>query len=270
MRAIGSFAYHRAPGVRVNVEANLRVVLDSTPATANEVNSLVRRSFKSYGAYWSDVFHLAHMSKRRVLRSFIDHDLAPVRSILDAGGTILALPHLGTWEMGGLWLHHQGFSVLSVAEPASSPQLTAWFTRERARLGLVVHQLGERTTAALLEGLSRGEIIALVADRDIVGDGIEVTMFGRSTSLPGGPALLALRSGRPLVPCAIYQQPHGRYLPVALESVATDRRGSLREDIARITQDLATAFEVLIAGAPDQWHVFQPRFHEVSPSMEVG
>ena len=38
----------------------------------------------------------------------------------------------------------------------------------------------------------------------------------------------------------------------------TTRHGSLREDVARLTQGIATRFEGLIRRAPEQWHVFQP------------
>jgi phosphatidylinositol dimannoside acyltransferase len=38
------------------------------------------------------------------------------------------------------------------------------------------------------------------------------------------------------------------------------RQGRLREDIARITQDLAHEFEDLIRVAPEQWHLLQPNW----------
>jgi KDO2-lipid IV(A) lauroyltransferase len=38
------------------------------------------------------------------------------------------------------------------------------------------------------------------------------------------------------------------------------REGSLREDVGRITQDLAAELEVLIRRAPQQWHLFQPNW----------
>ena len=40
----------------------------------------------------------------------------------------------------------------------------------------------------------------------------------------------------------------------------TTRRGSLREDVARVTQDLAHALEDLIRQAPEQWHLLQPNW----------
>jgi KDO2-lipid IV(A) lauroyltransferase len=42
--------------------------------------------------------------------------------------------------------------------------------------------------------------------------------------------------------------------------IPTDRRGSLRDDVARITQALAHDFEALIRRAPEQWHLMQPNW----------
>ena len=44
----------------------------------------------------------------------------------------------------------------------------------------------------------------------------------------------------------------------SLEVVRTDAR--LREDVKRITQDLAYELERLIRRAPSQWHLFQPNW----------
>ena len=48
------------------------------------------------------------------------------------------------------------------------------------------------------------EVVCLLADRDLTGDGVEVEFFGERTTLPGGPAMLALRGGAPLLPAGCY------------------------------------------------------------------
>jgi len=42
--------------------------------------------------------------------------------------------------------------------------------------------------------------------------------------------------------------------------IDTSRQGTIREDIARITQALAGEFETLIRRAPEQWHLLQPNW----------
>jgi len=77
--------------------------------------------------------------------------------------------------------------------------------------------------------------------------------------LPGGPALLALRSGAPLVPVAVFVQGNNHHA-VVLPPLDTQRRGRLRADVQRVTQDVAHALEILICRDPTQWHVLQPNW----------
>ena len=62
---------------------------------------------------------------------------------------------------------------------------------------------------AILRALKANRIVCLLSDRDISGDGVEVEFFGERTTMPGGPATLALRTGAPLVPAGVYFRPHG-------------------------------------------------------------
>ncbi len=265
MTSIGVVAYFLFRKTRSVVERNLRQVVGQD-VSGTELRSLVRRSFASYARYWSDLVHLINRVGETVDQLFDAKYLKGLDEQLASGAAVLALPHLGAWELGGLWAHQQGYTVHTVAEPASSLRLTEWFTEQRRELGLTVHPLGAETVPVLLDVLRRGGTVALIADRDVVGDGIEVTFFGAKTTMPGGPALLALRSVKPLIPCAVYHNSDDQHLPIVLPAISPHRDGHLRDDIARMTQDLAYAFEKIIARAPEQWHVFQPRWQDASES----
>jgi KDO2-lipid IV(A) lauroyltransferase len=70
---------------------------------------------------------------------------------------------------------------------------------------------------------------------------------------------MALRSGSPLLPTAVYFE--GDHCHAVVDPpLDTTRHGRLREDVARVTQDLARAMEVQIRRAPDQWHLLQPNW----------
>jgi KDO2-lipid IV(A) lauroyltransferase len=111
-----------------------------------------------------------------------------------------------------------------------------------------------------LKALRDNGLLALVCDRDLRGDGVDVEFFGEHTTLPAGPATLALRTGAVIVPVAVYFRPHGGHHAVVRPPLDTSRQGSLREDVARITQALAREFEGLIAAEPQQWHLLQPNW----------
>jgi lauroyl/myristoyl acyltransferase len=175
-------------------------------------------------------------------------------------GVILALPHVGGWEHAGAWLAGQGLPPTVVVEPVEPPELFEWFADVRRRLGMTVVPLGPDAGPAVMRALRAGGVICLLCDRDLAGDGIPVEFFGEETTLPAGPATLALRTGAPIVPAAVYFGPDGRHDAVVLPPVPAEREGRLRDDVRRVTQDLARQFEDLIRVAPEQWHLLQPNW----------
>ncbi len=120
--------------------------------------------------------------------------------------------------------------------------------------------LGPGAASAAIKAVKSNGVLCLLCDRDIGGGGIEVEFFGERTTLPAGPATLALRTGAPVLPTAVYFRPDGGHLGKVGAPLDVTRHGSMAEDIASITQQLAHRLEELIRVAPDQWHLLQPNW----------
>ena len=95
----------------------------------------------------------------------------------------------------------RGFPLTVVTEEVEPPELFDWFVQSRTRLGMEVIPLGPHTAADVSRALANNRIVCLLCDRDLTGAGITVDFFGEPTTVPGGPALLALRTGAALLPC---------------------------------------------------------------------
>ena len=109
--------------------------------------------------------------------------------------------------------------------------------------------------------LSENWMVALVADRDLTGRGIEVEMFGATRRVPAGPALLSLSSGAPLVVCPVYTRDDGWEVRIE-EPLQIERTGVMRDDVAALSRAMAERFERAIAAKPTDWHMFQPAWDE--------
>lgn len=174
----------------------------------------------------------------------------------------MALPHLGNWEWAGFWLTQiPKIPISVVVEEPSSPKLFEWMTQFRQQLNMHIIPLDAKAGSAASKALAEGHVLCLLCDRDIQGTGIQVSFFGEDTTLPAGPATLALRSGAALLPVAVYfrgQKQHAVVLP----PLDTARREStkFRADVQRVTQDLAYKLEELIMKAPEQWHLMSPNW----------
>jgi KDO2-lipid IV(A) lauroyltransferase len=207
-------------------------------------------------------FRLPGLTTEEVDAGFAYEGFGHVDDALSAGvGVILALPHLGGWEWAGRWVAEQGIPITVVVEPLENEELFEWFVSFRRELGMTVVPLGPDAAPAVLGALKANEIVCLLCDRDITGGGVEVEFFGERTTLPAGPAMLALRTGAALLPTAVYftdrrDGHHGVVRP----PLTLASRGKLRDDVGRLTQLLAGELEQLIRRAPEQWHLFQPNW----------
>jgi KDO2-lipid IV(A) lauroyltransferase len=236
----------------------------------------VAATFDAYARYWVESFRLPGTPPAVLAERMTCDGVENLHAALDAGkGAILALPHLGGWEWAGFWVSAVLEYPISVVVEALEPrELFDWFVDLRESFGMHVIPLGPQAGGEVARALKDNHVVCLVCDRDLGGNGIEVEFFGERTTLPAGPATLALRSGSPLMPSAVYVNgPHHRGLIGAPMDVT--RAGRLRDDVGRVTQHLAVELEGLIRKAPEQWHLMQPNWpsdpgYSTDTSAEIG
>lgn len=222
----------------------------------------VQQAFDSYARYYVESFRLPSLSKKVVDRTFSVDGFHHITEALELGnGCIFALPHLGGWEWAGKWMTDQGYRLTVVVEALEPPELFEWFAELRKNLGMTVVPTGPGAAAAVSKALKENQVVCLLCDRDIERNGVDVEFFGERTTLPAGPAMLGLRMGAPVLPVGCYFTPaYNGHHALVRPPLAMVRQGGLRDDVARITQNLAHELEFLIRRAPEQWHLFQPNW----------
>ena len=234
--------------------------LHGRPLDGVELEIELGRALGSYARYWLDAFRLPGKTPAELEAGIAYEGIEHLMTASAGGkGVVMAMPHLGAWEWGGSWLASIGYPLTVVVEALDPPELFDWFEALRRDMGLRVIKLGPEAAGGLLDTLRQGGVVGLLSDRDVAGNGVEVTFFGERTTLPAGPATLAVRTGAPLLPCAVLFEGAG-HRGIVRPPIDTTRRGGLRADITRITQDLAFELESLIQRAPEQWHVLVPNW----------
>jgi KDO2-lipid IV(A) lauroyltransferase len=250
-----------SPDQRRIVERNLRRVHGSD-LQGLELSRKVTATFESYGRYWLESFRLPSLSPAEVDAEFSYEGFGHVVDARRRGvGPIIALPHLGGWEWAAFWITQVAkIPVSAVVEALEPPELFEWFVDYRRTLGMNVIPLGPSAGSEVVRAVKERHVVCLLSDRDITGGGVEVEFFGERTTLPGGPATIAFRTGAPILPTAVYFEGRSGHRTIVGAPLDTERRGKLRDDVARVTQDLAHALESLIRRAPEQWHLMEPNW----------
>jgi phosphatidylinositol dimannoside acyltransferase len=217
---------------------------------------------KSYGRYYAEALWARSRRVDAMLASTEVQGLERILAARDAGaGMIYALPHMGNWEAAAPIAVSEGVPVVAVAENLPNRRITDWFTRMRAKFGIeIVLATGSvEVMRRLEEAVAQNKAVALLSDRDLKGRGVEVEFFGETTTLPPGPASLALRTGAPLHPVGCYFK-DGGYQVIIHEALPVPEVGTRTEKVTALTQALATELETIISKAPRQWHLVQPNW----------
>ncbi|MGI9091849.1 MAG: phosphatidylinositol mannoside acyltransferase [Mycobacteriales bacterium] len=276
----------RRNGPRVRqLRANLRPVVGDRLG-ADDLERLMRRALRSYARYWLETFRLPAMDHADVAARTHVVGADRIDAAVAAGrGAILALPHMGNWDAGGVWLLNRGHPFTTVAERLRPEALFWRFVAYRERLGMHVLPLDPGAGSpveALTAQLRAGGVVCLVADRELSANGapssgvpspgvpssgvpssgvpssgVLVSFFGQAVRLPAGPALLAARTGAVLLPVIPWFE--GRDWGLSVEpEIDVGGDGRLSERVATATQQLADSWAAHLARRPEDWHMLQP------------
>lgn len=257
-RAGGHLYYYAFPGKRRLVTGNMRRAL-GPEASDREVRRVARKACVYYAEYWVDILWLPTRSREYVLERFSKVNLPALMKGVDAGkGAIIVLPHYGSWEAGAVFLSSLG-PFAAVAEVLKPPELFELFCKLRKGVGIEIFPYDSRpeTRDAMVEALRKGSMLALLCDRDLKGKGVEVEFFGERTTLPPGPAVLAMRSGAPII-CVSVRNVDGGWVGHATEPIYVPGDGDRDAVVRETMQEVARRLEELIRLDPAQWHMFMP------------
>jgi phosphatidylinositol dimannoside acyltransferase len=242
------------PGTQ-RLRRNLGMVVPGPPET------LVRDGLRSYARYWMEAFRLPSQSREQFLAGFAmpaEHAGWINAGVTEGTGVILALPHLANWDAAAAWVVSQGWPMVTVAERLKPEGVFRQFVAFREKLGMEVIPLsgGQRAPLeALAERLAQGWVVALLGDRDLSRNGVEVQFFGGRTRMPAGPAILAIRTGAPLYAADLsFTETQTR---AVLRPITPPTEGPLDVRVKATTQLLADAYAAGIAEHPQDWHMLQ-------------
>ena len=222
-----------------------------------ELEVLTKDGMRSYLRYWFDTFRLNKWSKSRIIETtFVVRENLLRDPVETKEGCIIALPHAGNWDHAAAYFCSTGIPLTAVVEKLKPEAIFKKFLAYRQSIGIEAISHKEKTIPILMERLNQGKLIALVADRDMSRNGIEVNFLGGIAKMPAGPAILAIKTGSPLVTAYI------RYLDKGIEitfdeTIKLPVAGGEDEKIKIVTQSMADNFAKRIKDSPVDWHMLQ-------------
>ena len=236
------------------LRSNLARVQPGLPPT--ELEDLVHKGVLSYMRYWMDTFRSPDWSRERILSTVtVSNEHLLMDPIKNRTGVVVSLPHAGNWDHAGSYFCSRGAQLVTVVEVLKPRALFEKFLAYRQAIGMEVLPLDSRAFPTLMQRARDGKLIALIADRDLSASGIDVEFFGGTARMPAGPAILAIRTGIPLVTAFVSYTESG--IHVDLREIVIPESGDEESRIKATVQLCADNFAVGIRDFPHDWHMMQ-------------
>jgi KDO2-lipid IV(A) lauroyltransferase len=245
----------RALGALPTVErratlANLEMCL---PELASEERAaLARRSLIETGRTFMEFGALWCWPAERVLALVVEvrgRELFE-RARAKGRGLILLTPHLGAWELCGLFFSSLAPLTAMYKRPAVE-EIECFYNAARGRLGAKLAPNDAGGVASVLRALKSGEVVGILPDQDPGrGAGVFVPYFGVLANTTTLVAKLAARTGAAVLLVWAERLEHARGFRI---HIAEPRRTIGLADPIAGTRALNAELEELIRGAPEQY-----------------
>lgn len=251
-------AYWLLPLRRRIAAENFARVLRHPPNGA-EVRRIVRASFRNFACYLYEVARFPHLTIDQIRSRVVIHREEYLQKALEKGkGVIFVSAHFGNMDLTAAALA-QRIGPMLIPGTALKPQkLMDALIKHRAEKGLQM-SVYESVARDVLTALKRNQAVGFLVDIGVRWrEGVMVNFFGEPAPFPAGPALLALKTGAPIVPGYAVVRPDHTIEAFAEPPIFVEPTDNKEADVRACMQQIAWALERFISEYPEQWYMYRP------------
>ena len=233
-----------------------------------ERRAIARAAFAHFGRHLLDLLKVGTMRLDRLLldvefegEEIVEHAYAQGHGVIFYSG------HFGYWELH-VTAHALRFEPMTlIARPLDNPRLEALLEYVRTRPGTaVIHRRG--ALRRVLRELAAKRGVGLMIDQHIHDvSAVSVDFFNRPASTTSAIAMLALRTGAPVIPIFSLPLAGGRYRLVYEPAVEPpSNQGS--DAVKEFTQRCTDVLEMYVRRYPHLWLWMHRRWRDEEPTAE--
>ncbi len=220
-----------------------------------EIRSIANKHFQNLGMTAIEFFRLPHMDVGDFQEKVKIEGLEICKKALNnKKGILLLLSHFGNWELMGLMSKFLGTSIAVVARPMKkNKRLNSLVEEIRRGTGLEVIPT-EKASRKVMRVLSENRMAGILIDqRAKRSEGVWIDFFGKKAPSTPALAVLAMRTGAPVVPVFMIRNGHRKHRLLIQNPLQLASTGDIKKDVEINTQLMNQTLESMIRQYPDQW-----------------
>ncbi len=219
-----------------------------------QLRDLCRENFAHYGVVLAEFLRLPALSDAALLSRFTVTGLEHAHAARARGkGLIILTGHVGNWEYLALAQAAWDLDMLVITRRAHRRSIDRfWQGVRRARAARFLDAHG--SLAEVRRHLREGGTVGMSIDQHEGGKtGVRGPFFGREAGTVKAPALLAARTGCPVIMLLSWRDAQGRHHASFSEEIPLAPGRDIAETVARTTRRYNELLEAFIRAHPAQW-----------------
>lgn len=222
--------------------------------SAKEINKTTFACYKSLAITLIEILCLPILNEKDIEKYFVWENFSLLeKKYSEKKGVILLISHSANWEYATLAISQKmGFPFGVIMKEQRNTLVSDWMIKNRSKWGNRMITLGISVRNFYKELLDKN-IVLLAADQRAPKESQRVLFFGRLSTCFFGPALLAIKTGAPII-FALMKREKSLSYTIRFEEVSLENLPLLEEEkLLEISQRHTTILEKAIRTAPDQW-----------------
>ena len=256
----GLFAYFIPISRKSVAYENIRASFESD-LTETDARKLLRKVYMHFGQMLFEVPHVLRINSRNFNRYMtIQGEENLRRAWKKEKGILFLTAHLGNWElMSAVGSLYFGNTTL-VPRRSDSAAVDRVINELRTRFGAEII-LAQGAMRALIKALKRNMMLGIFLDQNVDWyEGVFIPFFGRWACTNKGLALMARKTGAPVVPVFTVRESNGRHRMIFEKEIELRKTKDKIRDVEDNTALFTQVIERYVRKHPDQWLWFHRRW----------
>ncbi len=229
--------------------------------TEKEAKRLLRKVYVHFGRMFFEIPHLMRLTPENLDHYVIFEGRENLeRAIGKRKGVFVLTAHFGNWELMAAAMAILWNRSAVVVRPADFKPLDRVTNELRSWHGTDVIPK-QKAMRQILNAVREKKLVGILLDQNVDWyEGAFVPFLGRWACTNKGLALIALRTGTPVIPAFSVRQNDGRYRIILGREIGLRNTGDKTADVEANTEIFTRIIEKYVKEYPDHWFWFHKRW----------
>ena len=264
-RKLSSLYFRLVTRYRRKIKENLGIAFGPSLGD-QEIERITNAVAENVGSHFASTFITTTSKQETVLAKIGIEGVENLEKALSLGkGVVAVSAHLGYFTVLSVKMIREGYPFNMLIRDPDSQEIVKIFRKLQKKQGgyfIPINQWKEALRETL-GSLRKNEVVCFLSDERKKGSDVEVDFFGHTALTATGPAVIALKTGAPIVPIFIVGNGEDSHTIFIEPQLPVNHSGDITDTVTEVMAACTSMIEKYVREYPEQWFWFKNRWSRV-------